>query len=376
MVLKAGRIKQKEIFFLIAYTFFFISLFIGDLGVDLENIAKFLRYLSYLMSFLQLFVHKEDTKKLIMEIVVFAFMMLFYLFSRDIYLPMLVLLIIGARDTTEDKICCVSLYILIFGTVLTILSCFIGLIPDIMTAEAFSSELTRHSYGFYHSNVLPNNIVIVEILLAWKYRKKVSSILILSFMVLHIITYGLTHSRMSFFVGIVFSIVLLLLKVLRKTEKSLKKIRYIDYILGIFYSIISFILVGMLEFSNIVGKIDLIFSNRFWTALLKIRNFGIHILSFYTNQQFYEDGIIVDNGYLFITIRYGLIILILLLVINALNVKKNSNDIYKLMCIMCIYTIAFIDNLFLSYRFLPFLLIAILKNKNSNVGYVTNKMKD
>ena len=84
-------------------------------------------------------MHKEKYKQFIMELVIFALTMIFFVHTKDIYLPMLAVLIFGSRDSTEERVCNVSLNLLIIGTALVVIGNLVGFIPDIMTAKAFST---------------------------------------------------------------------------------------------------------------------------------------------------------------------------------------------------------------------------------------------
>lgn len=212
--LRKTKIYKKEIIFLLSYICFFSSLFLSDVGIasELDKLTKSLRYISYLLAFIQLLMHKEKYKQFIMELVIFALTMIFFVHTKDIYLPMLAVLIFGSRDSTEERVCNVSLNLLIIGTALVVIGNLVGFIPDIMTAKAFSTDLTRHSYGFYHSNVLPNNLLMIEILAVWKYKEKLSNIIVLLFLLLHIFIYSLTRSRMSLVVSIIITLSLIVLK--------------------------------------------------------------------------------------------------------------------------------------------------------------------
>ena len=130
------------------------------------------------------------------------------------------MLIFGSKDSSEEHLRDISLKILVIGTALVVFACFVGIIPDIMTAKAFSNELTRHSYGFYHSNILPNNLLMIEILMAWKYKEKISGFFIMFFLILHFIVYVLSTSRMCLLVGVALTVILLVFKLNRKLRKK------------------------------------------------------------------------------------------------------------------------------------------------------------
>ena len=72
--------------------------------------------------------------------------------------------------------------------------------------------------------------------------------------------------------------------------------------------------------------------------------------------------------------RYGIIALLAISIISVIMVKKNKYQMYHLICVISVFTIAFIDNSFLSYRFLPFLIFTFMRLKN-NLKYDKEKEK-
>ncbi|MDU5913000.1 MAG: hypothetical protein E6Z21_01775 [Anaerococcus vaginalis] len=366
MSFKLGKTKiyKNEILFLVAYICFFISLFLNDVRFksDIYIFTRNLRYFSYFIALIQLIIHKENYKQFIIEMIVLAVTMVYYVFTNDIYLPMLAVLIFGSIETSEERVCNISLRLLTLGTLTVVIGNLVGIFPDVMTSMAYSTDLTRHSYGFYHSNVLPNNLLIIEILLVWKYKKKFSIFWILIFLVLNILIYDLSRSRMSIVISIIFTLGLISLK-LKFISLIIEKVIYIiSFFITPILTILSVVFMLLVNSSNfLVYRIDLIFSSRFWAAFLKYSRLGIKLFNFSSNEFFYYDKLIIDNGYLFLLLRYGVIALVVINFISINLVMKSRNQIYRLICIINIFTIASIDNLFLSYRFLPFLIFAFLK---------------
>lgn len=364
--IRSVKLYKKEILFIVAYICFFCSLFLGDTSIEtngIQIVAKILRYISYLLSFFQLLMHKAKPKQMMIELAIWAISMTYFMWAKDIYLPMLIMLIVGSRDSSERNICTISLTILVAGTILVLMGNMIGIIPEIMTSKAFSRELTRHSYGFYHSNVLPNNLLMIEILTVWKYREKISRSIIILFLMLHICVYFLSASRMSLIVGLFLTFGVLILKARFNQEEKILWLKKIACYMAPLYSVLSILLMLLVNTNRIVQKIDLVFSNRFWAAFLKMSNVGIKLFNFNTNLTFYQDGLVIDNGYLFLLMRYGLVALLMINVVSIALKKQFESQPYCLMCLVCVFTIAFIDNLFLNYRFLPFLMFAFLHGR-------------
>lgn len=364
--IKRFKIYKSEVIFVGAYICFFLALFLGDTAIEpniIQFIAKILRYVSYILALIQILVHSASVKHFLLTTAIFSISMLFFIFTKDIYLPMLILLIASSKDTSEAMVLNISLILLVVGTVLVILGCLVGLIPDVLTAKAFSDELARHSLGFYHSNVLPNNLVTIEIFLIWKHREKLSNFYIIMFFVLHLIVYVLSVSRMCLVIGIALTGILFFLKSNTSFRKNKKLFALMAYCIAPVCSILSIALMFLVKNNMVAQKIDILFSCRFSISYSKMCSVGLKIFNFNSNDVFYNDGLVLDNGYLFVLLRFGFIAVGALCVIGCILTRKYKMYIFKLICLFCVFSMAFIDNLFLSYRFLPFLILAFV-NKN------------
>lgn len=368
MKIKKDKFHKKEIVFIVAYICFFSALFLGDVAINSNGVqifTKMLRYVSYMLTIVQMLIHRATLKQLASEVVIWIISMLFFIFTKDIYLPMIVMLIFGSKDSSEEHLRDISLKILVIGTVLVVFACFVGIIPDIMTAKAFSNELTRHSYGFYHSNILPNNLLMIEILMAWKYKEKISAFFIMLFLILHFIVYVLSTSRMCLLVGVALTVILLVFKLNRKLRKKNRWMSFAAYCITPVCSILSIVFMFFVNTNRIVQKMDLLFSCRFSISYLKMHSTGLRLFNFISNESFFRDGLVLDNGYLFVLMRYGFIALIAINFVSYILIRKYRKDTFNLICLSCIFIIAFIDNLFLSYRFLPFLILTVIHPENA-----------
>jgi hypothetical protein len=144
--------------------------------------------------------------------------------------------------------------------------------------------------------------------------------------------------------------------------------KYIAVFCGML-SILGMFIVTKFEFMH---KIDLLFSYRLISSSWKMNRVGLKIINLMHNNEFYgNDSFVVDNGYLFIALRFGLVILIGLFVISFLLQKRYKNDLFVESCLIAVFVLAFIDNDFLSYGFLPILIAAVNVNTNERKrGYL------
>ena len=127
----------------------------------------------------------------------------------------------------------------------------------------------------------------------------------------------------------------------------------------LFLSIVSVTLPYVITTSSVLQKIDYLLSYRFTLTKMKIDSLGFGMINHITNEQYFNDGIIVDNGYAFVAIRYGLVVLVLLSFIVYTLAKKNNNNIVVLSVIIAVSLVNLIDNDIFDYLCLPFLIIGL-----------------
>lgn len=104
---------------------------------------------------------------------------------------------------------------------------------------------------------------MIEILAVWKYKEKLSNIIVLLFLLLHIFIYSLTRSRMSLVVSIIITLSLIVLKSKFLSSKVNNKLSIIAYFITPIFTIASVVFMLMVRTNSLVSKIDLYFSNRF-----------------------------------------------------------------------------------------------------------------
>ena len=68
--------------------------------------------------------------------------------------------------------------------------------------------------------------------------------------------------------------------------------------------------------------------------------------------------VVLDNGYLYIILRYGILVLFFYFFIAYLLAQKNKKNICILGTIVMVFIANFVDNDLVDYSFLPFILWA------------------
>ena len=97
----------------------------------------------------------------------------------------------------------------------------------------------------------------------------------------------------------------------------------------------------------------------------------------------YVDGkdissIVLDNGYLYVLLRYGILILLIYFFIAYCLAKKNKGNACVLGALIAVFIANFVDNDLVDYSFFPFILWAfndfransIIKNVGEKVDRV------
>lgn len=360
-----------------AYTLFTFSMFNRDTSnvnifYTLTNIAKYAALIFSICGAVNTALSKKQ------------FIGLLILLSADLIVTLrtgaLLFIIITifaylAMKIDNKDICKLAFYTLLIYTLVTMLFCILGIYTDLITRRWLDST-DRHSFGFYHSNVVP---LIYSYLLAYylliiqkKPKMRTYTLLILiSFLIYHF-----CGSRNA----VVISILLVIGKIISytkwldkgKTARTInKKLYYLAKYSVVFWGIITIIIPIFLKKSRFLNLIDFILSYRFTYIAAKIQHLGLNLFPKMTNEEYFADKIVIDNGYAFVTIRYGLLMLIILSMLVASIAHRYRNNTYVLIVILLITALNFVDNDIFDYSCLPFVIIGI----KCLVGDVQNARK-
>ena len=151
----------------------------------------------------------------------------------------------------------------------------------------------------------------------------------------------------------------------------------------------SFSMMFLLLKGGIWNTIDTFFSGRFRLAIFKMRRIGLHLINIMSNESFVKDNItyvdgkdissiVLDNGYLYVILRYGILIILFYFLIAYCLSKKNKGNACVLGALIAVFIANFVDNDLVDYSFLPFILWAfndvrvdsIIKNMGKKVDEI------
>lgn len=296
------KIKFPLLCFVMAYTLFTFSMFNRDTSnvnifYTLTNIAKYAALIFSICGAVNTALSKKQ------------FIGLLILLSADLIVTLrtgaLLFIIITifaylAMKIDNKDICKLAFYTLLIYTLVTMLFCILGIYTDLITRRWLDST-DRHSFGFYHSNVVP---LIYSYLLAYylliiqkKPKMRTYTLLILiSFLIYHF-----CGSRNA----VVISILLVIGKIISytkwldkgKTARTInKKLYYLAKYSVVFWGIITIIIPIFLKKSRFLNLIDFILSYRFTYIAAKIQHLGLNLFPKMTNEEYFADKIVIDNG--------------------------------------------------------------------------------
>lgn len=352
--------KISNFLFLISYVLFVFSLFnrdVSDINV-FYSFTIFAKYISLVLLLIGILLGTYTRKEILRFIFLLCIDLILLIKSGVLVFIIISLFAFHSTKIKDDKIIKLAYYTLLIFTAITFLLLSLGIFKDGLTSR-WVGDSARHTLGFYHSNVLP---LIYSYLVGYGlssgiYKKNhYMFLIIMNFMI-----YYLCGSRN------VLVATLILIGSKWFVDSFLQKSKFkkiINNILCVFakiiipfLSMISLIVPLLMDHIVFFQKLDFILSYRF-TAIYKIiQTGGIHLITQMTNEMYFDNKIVIDNGYAFLAIRYGIVMLIFLSVITYCIANKYRDNTFVLILIIIVACINFIDNDIIDYSCLPYLII-------------------
>lgn len=379
-------IKKKRIIFLTAYVLYFTGLIIEHTAALYSSeMKKFVSMIS-IGCLMFNYLNKPPALKILKK----KFGMCIFLLavsisavvSKDFFILFLVLFGVNMSSDEEviNDIFKISVILTVFISILTVVLCLRGIIPNLNSARTLGSE-ERWTYGFEHSQIL-SLMFLYAVLYYYTYKQKVS---IGSFLLFQTIGWCLTDffdARNAIYSLEIFFIVYFLWKVktymLKKTRICASKTIYFiaQHSFGAASAASLLLLFLYMKGNKLVRNIDIILTGRIRYPL---KTFSVHPIKLIRIMTFEEYRSLLqstmDNGYYYIAFRYGIIYLIILSVISWFIIKHFSsrNNIYGSISIITIAISCSIANGFTGCYFYPFWMVAIYEIKKYVKGNMVHR---
>ena len=358
---KINKINKINLIFSISYVLFVFSLFNRDVS-DIDILYPLTIPAKYIALVILTagIMFRAYSKKQIQVVIILLCADLLVLVKSGALIFILISLFAFFANKLEDKdILRVAYFTLLFFTLCVFIFSIIGIYNDEITKRWVDSA-TRHSLGFYHSNVLPliYSYLVGYGLLIGIFKKKHYFILL----TIDLVIYYFCGSRNSLFTTFLLVLGKWFIDSVIETGKF-KKI--INRIVGFgakfivpFLAAFSIFIPLMVDKVVAFRMLDYVLSYRFTYIASMIQNLGISLIPKMTNKTYFENEIVIDNGYAFLTIRYGVLMIIFLSILIYCVAKKYKNNTFVLFLIIVVACINLIDNDLIDYSVLPYLIIS------------------
>lgn len=377
-VVNMYKIKRDEFIFMSIYLLFFSSLFLEDMAfsIDVSPIIKFMKIVSLLLLILST-VSKRWNKTTFKEFVtVFLIGVMVFVLSGDIFFVIVILLGYNTINIQDKKIYRLAFVYSAIGIVVTLFLFSIGILQNVISYRTDFSAEGRYSLGFNHSAILPLLIFyMLSYYIGYKSKHdKIKMNVILFFLILASVIFELCKSRNAYYGIMALSFMLIILKQKQLNKWLTKPIYFLTKWITLI-CIITSVIPSILRSKNILMPLwymyDAIFTNRSLLGASAIDSYGIHLFnrisySNYVNTRvvvdsFVHQGVILDSAYMYILVRYGLLMLAFMYIILKSFGKMQQSNINMCVVYCFIVLLNITDNDMLSYPCLPYLFIG-LKN--------------
>ena len=322
-----GKNNRYRILWDIAYALYFISFFVEDVAFTADStqnmVMKLVRYGSYLIFVFLLFMRKNEAwYRIIICLIGIGLAVVCTLYTRDLYYETLLFIIFSSVVIDPKHFFKLSYWLLLSLTGVVIVGSFVGLIPMVNTPRTIDGA-SRLAYGFYHSDVLPLvlfYLIVYRIMMDYQHLKLRRVFLWLA---LDVIVYLLCDSRNGLVgVGILCAGCICFCKFKRKRYRILVlAAKYLVIALSLF-AIVGMLLQGrggaLAEFMNSV------MTKRLSIAYAQYLSMGLHLFNKMDWSTYAKYRYVLDNGYIFVAMRYGLAFLPFYWVVHFFAARKNK----------------------------------------------------
>lgn len=356
--------SSNRIVFLVAYTLFVLSYFVMDIEqntYDFSTVSSLIRYAALIVGIIGCFVVRKITmNNLKIFLIVFAFGLFSFIFTHSTFFMGVGILSLYAYKINDKEIVALTLKIVLISTIAVILLQFAGVFENVLTKRwLYSNEAGRNSYGFGHSNMLPLIFMYITAYSIIIKKKTIKLGRLLIYALIAILIYIHCDSRNAFFVTLLMCFLVLLNKYFVRSRRLKKVVGFLaKYIVAVcaIFSILASLAITKIPALN---QIDFLLSNRLSYSSQMFKKYGVHLVTHIDKEVYLSDSVILDNGYILTTVRYGLVYVIILVIISYFLGKKIQDDVYLSIVMVAISMSNFIDNDLFDYSCLPFMLIAI-----------------
>ncbi len=280
--------------------------------------------------------------------------------SGDRTLLACVLFVMAAENIDSEKIIKTVLYILVGCMTVVLLSCALGVIPDLVFKRM--DIPVRHALGFNYPSTVMSYLFFIFVLFFWLTKMQISIWEMIVIEIVNFVFYRITDSRFGFLMTAVLTLVIFFINT--KAGGIFKRIMPTKNS-GRLYSMVSdgfgIVLTAGMFFCCVIYQtkagqfIDSLLTKRIQYIVSGIQEYGIHLFGnhiswigfggSYNTDSLLESYNYVDNSYAQILLQYGIIIfagVLILLTVVSRKVRKEYNN-GQILLILWVFLYSFIE---------------------------------
>lgn len=334
--------------------------------------------------FLFLITGKFNMRELIIYCVVAAIIGVCLITLHDKYLIVALGFVLLGRKIDTDQLVRVDLVTKLFVLISVLSMCFLGFIQNY---SRYINGSYKQALGFSHPNMLSNIVFII--LLEWMYirynKLKVWEYVLI--LVLAGVVWKIAASRTSAYTFIAIYICMVISKIFPKLLQNTVIVNLLA-LLPTLITVISFYLIKLYDKGNLFAiALNEIMTKRIKQASIMLNQYGLSMFGQFINTRGtraleYSTNAVynVDMSYIAIPVRYGIFVLLLLLIGYFLFIKKTAKVKNNKLLLVTIYfvVLGFAETYFyrIQYNFtMAFLLMYAMNDKGQSRGYICDENK-
>ena len=381
MLLTIRKLSPDEILLYVSFTIYFVLSFLSTtfyFHYIPDSMYKAGLVLSVVLVLLrELIVSKYTVQSILSAALTLISVLIIMRVTSNLNLAALGLVFIYCfRNVTFTKIAKLSLLLSILLLAFVVLSSKVGIIRDHL--ELTAGGRIRHYLGFRYSLFAPSAMVNIITLYLFLYKEKIPYITLILLSIFNFWIFDETSSRLTFFTGVLLLIFALFNKLYPQVLPKLKGFLAGFSLTFIFSALISYFVSTRYSVSNaLLFTINSFLGNRIYLANLSLHKYGFNLLGqkvFWVGNGLDPQGnyttityLYVDNLYIQMLQRYGLLFLILFVILATLVMFRllRKNELVTFIIFISLGLHALIDDLILYLYFNSFWFVfAILMNNN------------
>ena len=336
----------NNIFFItyFLYIFYQILYLNSNFRLFLPSISSYFIYFIYSLFIAKIMISKFSLKSLIIFLLLIGLSLIIYICSGELKIFEFLLIIYAARDIEFLKIAKWTKVFLLSATSIVIISAVIGIIPNYIFYRDDGG--IRQALGFTYVGQLNNiflEIIFLDLFIREKENKQFNMLRILIYFFITYIIYKITDVRNIYYISLLFMI----LYIIKEKKKSFFERKIVQKVMIGSYLICFAISIIMSELYNPEitwqSKLNELISNRLSITHRTLQEYDITLFGNYipmygvssilNGGHSWSEYSYIDNGYMQILLKYGLIIFVLISLSYTLFIKKSFKEDNIIMCI-------------------------------------------